>query len=268
MFKKVDILKPIILIILNSWVAFSQSHSEKENCQIGVLGMLHFVSKNNTVSQEVTVYSESQINELVNSLLKIKPTKIAVERPYKTEVELNQNFQNYLSGNYHLLQEETDQIAFRLAKELNHSKLFLAYSKVDFDFEKAVQFAIKNNQEELLNNILKNAKELANSYDSIATKNNLRKAVHYLNTEYAINKNNLGYLLTMDIGNKENPLGSSIVADWYESNFKIFQNIKCLCEKKNEKILVIYGQGHLKILNQLINDSPNIDLIQIEEYLD
>lgn len=76
--------------------------------------MFHFVSKNNTVSQNFTeVYSERrqrEIEELVASLRQYQATKIAVERPHRTEDELNQAYQAYLQGAYDLSAEETDQV--------------------------------------------------------------------------------------------------------------------------------------------------------------
>ena len=107
--------------------------------EVCIMGVLHFVSKNNSVSQKYTSVqdpkSQKEIKDLVQRLKKFRPTKIAVERPYKSNIELNEAYQSYLKGEYQLSDEETDQIAFRLAKELGHEKLYLVYSQVNFDFE-------------------------------------------------------------------------------------------------------------------------------------
>ena len=239
--------------------------------QVSILGMLHFTSKNNTVSQNfIEVKSrkrQAEIKILVESLKKFKPTKIAVERPYRTEEELNHHYTDYLNGSYQLTQEETEQIAFRLAKELNHKRLYLAYSPVQYDFDSAVTFAKQNGQSKLIDSIIGNAKELAADYDKIALNGSIQEAIFYLNTKEAINKNHFGYILLSQVGKGQNKVGAEAVGDWYKSNIKIFENIRQLADSNSDRILVIYGQGHLKILNQLIDDTPELELISINQYL-
>ncbi|WP_026913693.1 DUF5694 domain-containing protein [Christiangramia portivictoriae] len=182
---------------------------------VAILGMLHFVSKNNTVSQE-----------------------------------------------------ETDQLAFRLAKDLGHEKLYLAYAPVNFDFESAMEFAIQNDQQQLVDSIIRNARELAQNYDRILAEKSLTAALQYLNTEEAIAKNHFGYLLATQIGNEENSIGTEIVGEWYKANLKIYLKIQKLAISEDDRIMVIYGQGHLRILGQLIEDSRDMELIPIEQFLE
>lgn len=239
--------------------------------QIAVLGMLHFVSKNNTISQKFNDVKsnkrQKEINDLVDLLKSYRPTKIAVERPYRSDEELNERYKNYLNGNYELTAEETDQIAFRLGKELHHKRLYLAYYPVQYAFDSAVTFAKYNQQHTIIDSIISNAKEIADQYDKIAKSSSIIDAVYYLNTEKAIQKNHYGYLLLSQIGNKENKIGADAVGDWYKSNIKIFDNIRQLANSPSDRILVIYGQGHCKILNQLIEDSPGLQLVDIKDYL-
>jgi len=243
----------------------------KDLPKVAILGMLHFTSKNNTVSQKFTeVKSEkrqAEIKILVESLKKFNPTKIAVERPYRSEEELNKKYADYLKGSYELTEEETDQIAFRLARELNHERLYLVYSPVHYAFDSTVAFAKRNGQSKLIDSIIDNATKLADEYDQIAFDGKIQDAVYYLNTDGAINKNHFGYILLSQIGNEENKIGAETVGDWYKSNIKIFENIRQLADSNSERILVIYGQGHLKILNQLIKDTPELELIGINKYL-
>lgn len=239
--------------------------------KVAVLGMLHFVSKNNTVSQKFTQVNNDQRQEEIKTLIRLlkeyRPTKIAVERPYRSEKELNGNYRAYLNGTYSLNEEETDQIAFRLAKELSHQQLYLAYSPVTYDFDATVTFAKQHGQTYLIDSILENAKELALEYDKIAEKGTIRDAVFYLNTDKAIDKNHLGYILLSQVGDKQHGIGADAVGDWYTSNIKIFENIRQIIDSNSDRILVIYGQGHSKILNQLIDDSPEMELVRINEYL-
>lgn len=245
--------------------------NKEKSPQVAVLGMLHFVSKNNTVTQDFTEVTstkrQNEIKNLIHLLKKYRPTKIAVERPYRTAQKLNKNYTQYLEGAYKLTAEETDQIAFRLGKELNHKQLYLAYHPVAYAFDSTIAYAHQNGQSYIVDSILNNAKELANTYDSIAQSQTITDAILYLNTKQAINKNHFGYQLLSQIGSKSNKIGANTVGDWYTSNLKIYENIRQMAESSNDKILVIYGQGHCKILNQLIYESHDLQLVDINNYL-
>ena len=244
---------------------------EKDLPQVAILGMLHFVSKNNTVSQKFTEVKskrrQAEIGTLIKLLKNYGPTKIAVERPYRSNRELNTKYREYLNGNYELTAEETDQIAFRLAKELGHKRLYLAYHPVEYAFDSVIAFAEKHGQSKITDSIVNNASQLAAEYDAIAEKKTIKDAIYYLNTEEAINRNHLGYQLMGQVGNIENKIGADAVGDWYGSNIKIFENIRQIADSNNERILVIYGQGHCKIINQLVKDSPELELVMINHHL-
>jgi hypothetical protein len=274
-FLKLSIISIFIIFFscnYNSSKEENKIENEKDLPKVAILGMLHFVSKNNTVSQKFTEVEgekrQIEIKNLIELLKKYRPTKIAVERPYLSDEELNNKYNDYLNNNYELTNEETDQIAFRLAKELNHKRLYLVYSPVEFAFDSVVAFAKQNRQFKLIDSIVDNAKELAEKYDKIAENKTIIDAIYYLNTKTAIDKNHLGYILLSQIGNNENNIGAEVVGDWYASNIKIFENIRQIANSDSDRILVIYGQGHCKILNQFIEDSPELELERINKYIE
>ena len=55
--------------------------------------------------------------------------------------------------------------------------------------------------------------------------------------------------------------GSQLVLQWYERNLKIFSNLQNICEKE-DKVLVLIGSSHLKILKELIIASSEMDLCE------
>jgi len=64
--------------------------------------------------------------------------------------------------------------------------------------------------------------------------------------------------------NKINPgkyEGSQLVLQWYERNLKIFSNLQNVCEK-GDKVLVLIGSAHLKILKELITASSEMNLCE------
>ncbi len=59
---------------------------------------------------------------------------------------------------------------------------------------------------------------------------------------------------------------SKCLTDWYFRNLCIFSNLQRL-SKQYDKIVVLYGAGHIPILRDLVNASDSMNLIDIELFL-
>nr|WKN34030.1 DUF5694 domain-containing protein [Tunicatimonas sp. TK19036] len=268
----------LILCLLSITNAHSQAvlntscEQPVDQAKIVVLGMFHFASKENLLRQSFddiqSNKSQRDIKELVNRLAKFAPTKIAVERPYYTDEELNQRYQLFLEGKYNLTPEETDQIAFRLAKKLGHKRLYTVYHPGGFEVDSAVAYAQNHAQACLYDSIVSIGRRLLDTLDAKIEDKGIIGGLKYFNSQEAIALNHLTYFYLSRIGDRSNRIGADLVADWYEVNLKVFSNICDLAKDKNDRVLVIYGQGHSKILSDLIRSAPTLELVDIAEYLE
>ena len=77
----------------------------------------------------------------------------------------------------------------------------------------------------------------------------------FLNQPEHIEKDHQGYFDLMRIGRGEEYVGANYLSWWYGRNMKIFMNIIRITESLNDRILVIYGAGHCKLLTQFANES-------------
>jgi hypothetical protein len=59
--------------------------------------------------------------------------------------------------------------------------------------------------------------------------------------------------------------GSDLVAAWYQRNIRIYRNIVALIDSPNERILVMYGSGHLGWLRQDVADDPTVRLRKLAD---
>lgn len=60
--------------------------------------------------------------------------------------------------------------------------------------------------------------------------------------------------------------GADILAmDWYDINLRIFRNLQNIDAKPNDRILVLFGSGHIAILVQLLASSPEYQYIQFND---
>ncbi|MEJ7698714.1 MAG: DUF5694 domain-containing protein [Pyrinomonadaceae bacterium] len=104
-----------------------------------ILGVYHFANPNldlvkSNLPDHLSDQKQKEIAELLDLLANFKPTKIVVEAaPENTKVQ--NNYSEYLKGNYKLTADETAQIGFRLAKRFDLKQLYLADHQISMDFD-------------------------------------------------------------------------------------------------------------------------------------
>jgi len=62
-------------------------------------------------------------------------------------------------------------------------------------------------------------------------------------------------------------VGTTLVTDWYARNLHLFANLGHLIRKPNERVLILYGAGHEYLMQQFIEASPDLRLVNTEAYL-
>ena len=63
--------------------------------------------------------------------------------------------------------------------------------------------------------------------------------------------------------------GSDFVTGWwFNRNLRIFRNIQKLHAKPTDRILVIFGAGHMNLLNIFFKASPEYKLDKLNDYLE
>jgi SAM-dependent MidA family methyltransferase len=60
--------------------------------------------------------------------------------------------------------------------------------------------------------------------------------------------------------------GADLVSDWFRRNLRICRNVVQLVESPNERVLVIFGAGHLGWLRHDFESDPSIRLRKLAEF--
>jgi predicted proteasome-type protease len=68
------------------------------------------------------------------------------------------------------------------------------------------------------------------------------------------------------VGEDTTYVGADVVAQYYKRNLRIFANIEDVAEP-GDRILVIFGAGHLPYLRPLIEASPQMEFVDPLDYL-
>lgn len=229
-----------------------------------ILGSYHMANPgrdmvNVEVDDVLTPKRQIEIKQLVGRLKKFKPTKVAVEHESEKDAELQATYRNYLNGNYQLGRNETQQIGFRLAQEMGHRNIYpVDWNKpppVDLatvDFE---AFAKANNQQGLLEEVLFKARSRVTEEEKTQETRSVIDSYKSMNQDENIREDHQIYFTIARIGKNDQYVGADWVQYWYGRNLRIFVNLTRITELSDERILLIIGSGHVRLLQQFVEDS-------------
>lgn len=228
-----------------------------------LVGTFHYPDRFDIFSQDI----QNQIDDFTNKLAFFHPNKIAVEFPYVMQDKLDELYA--ISDKHDLVEDvvygnverygsivpfksvnEIVQVGFRLGKKLNHDKIYAIDEDIELSnelFDKITPYIDLNSFFEKMRMMTEQTKDLKELYS-------------ILNSDECIAVDHSVYLdmNKINLGKYE---GSQFVLQWYERNLKIFSNLQNICEK-GDKVLVLIGSAHLKILKDLISASSEMDLCE------
>jgi hypothetical protein len=96
--------------------------------EVLVLGVYHMANPgrdlfNMKADDVLAPKRQAEIAELVDVLKRFQPTKVALEADVWDE-RVGQRYADYVAGRHELSRNETEQVGFRLAKEMGHEKVY------------------------------------------------------------------------------------------------------------------------------------------------
>jgi len=241
----------------------------QEKAKVLVLGSYHMGNPGldafNMEADDVMVPKrQKEIDDFVNLLATFKPTKICLEAKVDRQQKLNENYQAYVTGKSQLRKNETDQIGFRLAKKMKHAEVYAIDADAPFDMDTVIKTAQKYQFTSFLE-LLGKMPSFMQDENKKLHESTITKFYQYMNTDEYARMSHGFYLDMAGIGKGDNYAGADLVADWYKRNLRIYKNLQALELKPEDRILILYGAGHAKILQDLVDDSSNLKLVKLNE---
>ena len=207
---------------------------------------------------------QAEIAQVVNVLKKFNPTKIAVESDiYNRRAE--RQYADYVAGKYTLTRNEIDQIGLRLAKELGHSAIYAIDVDGEFPFQSIFNYAKASGRTKELDAIQSDVGTMVKAQDEYLKSHTVLETLLYMNADDKVAEDLGFYFRYAHFGERGDWPGAELLASWYRRNIRIFSNIAQLAAP-NERILVIYGAGHLGWLRQDVANDPSLRLRKLAEF--
>ena len=277
--RKPKSMKSVFAFILAFSLLSAAGQSKKT--EVLTLGTFHFEFRNLDVSKtalpdQVDVLQpryQKEIEDIVKRIAAFKPTIIAIERDPFFQGKYDSLYNKYLQGEYSLKRDEIEQIGFRLARQFGLKTLYCVndwgkdYEYIDSVF-KSKDTAVLNRFQNFFYQHPDTAAMFFNK-NLFKEKGILADLVNR-NEEKKQEKDLGNYLVgVFKFQLDDHPFfGTDFTTGWwFNRNLRIFRNIQKINAKPDDRILVIFGAGHMNLLNLFFKASPEYHLLKVNDYL-
>ncbi len=255
-------------ICFGSTVASAQAEKRPE---VLILGTFHMSNpgrdvQNMQADDMLSERRQREIMALMEVLRRFRPTKIAIEDNVNSS-RAKRQFADYVAGTYTLSRNEIDQIGYRLAKELGHTTIYPVDEDGEYQYMRVRHYAI--------------AKGMKSQFDSMEAQSaaGVKRAGEFLRTHTVIDmlarinedssvaKSLAGDYSYVQFGEPWEYAGSDLLTYWFQRNMRIYRNIQMLATSADDRLLVIYGGGHLPWLRGAVAGDVKFTLRKFSEFV-
>ena len=240
-----------------------------ERPEILVLGTYHMSNPgrdihNMEADDVLSPKRQQEIAQLIEVLKRFKPTKIAIEASAGSE-RIARDYNEYLAGRYTLTRNENDQVGFRLAKELGLKAVNAVDVDGDFQYMRVMNYAKANGRAAEFDSMqARVARRVKRQSDFLQT-HTILETLERMNSDSAAAEALGADMEFVYFGDLWEFAGPDLLTFWFQRNLRIYNRITALIESPAERILVIYGNGHLGPFRQIISADTRVRLRKLSE---
>jgi hypothetical protein len=213
-------------------------------------------------------HRQREIEDVVARLARFRPTVIAVEALVENQNRLDENYRRYQRGRYSLIRHEIDQIGFRLARGAGLGRLHAVDVSLPASGDSPVDDPATLTPRRAAQQLeRRQARIQAAAQAAHAPGRSMLDIMRWHNGPAAAEQHAI-YADIATIRHNGEPRGAENAARWHRRNLLIYANIAALAETGQERILVLYGSGHIRPLSDLFEASELFELVPVSNYLD
>ena len=228
-------------------------------CQPGqvevlILGTFHFAQ-----ADDIDVLDparQRELGEILDRLAGWAPRRVAVEYPHARQAELDSSFASFRDRpKESQSRNETVQLGFRLAHRLGHDRLYAVDVPINLWHDSIQVF---DDQWPTSRTRLRALWPLR--FEDRSPKRAqlpLAETLRALNRD-AVPGNSGMYAGFLPLVEDETYAGALKLRPWYDRNLRIVQNVFRASDPSGDRVLLIIGSGHLRVLKQIMEITPQL----------
>ncbi len=235
-----------------------------------VLGVYHMANPgrdifNMQADDVLAPKRQAEIAQLVEVLKRFQPTKVAVERDV-WDNRVPRDYADYLAGKHELTRNEVEQVGFRLAREMGHKTVYPVDADGEFPWQRVVNFAKVSGRSKELDAIMEETGAMVKAQGEYLASHTVLETLLYMNDDDRVARDVGLYYREAHFGEPGDWAGADLIADWFRRNMRIYANLTRLADSSSERVLVIFGAGHLGWLRHDVASDPTLRLRRLAEF--
>jgi hypothetical protein len=250
-----------------------QSPPEKPaaRAEVLVLGIYHMANPGrdvaNTRADDVLAPKrQAEIADVIAVLKKFRPTKIAIEAAFHDDAVVRR-YADYVLGKHQLSRNETQQIGFRLAKELGHTTIYPVDADGEFPFPRVEDYAKARGRATEFDSLMRELREGVDATNAYLASHTVLEMLLRINSDEQVVADIGWHYRAAHLGEPWNWAGADLVSDYFRRNMRIYGNVVRLADSPNERVLVVFGYGHLGWLRHNFASDPTLRLRKLAEFV-
>jgi hypothetical protein len=239
--------------------------------EVLVLGVYHMANPGRDVfnaraDDVLSPRRQAEIAELIEVLKRFRPTKVAVEAGFADD-DIHGLYDDYVSGKHELTRNEIQQIGFRLARELGHETVYPVDVDGEFPFPRLADYAKAHDRSDEFDALMDEIGEMVQAHSAYLGSHTVLETLLHMNSDEKVAADVGYYYRQAHFGEPWNWAGADLLADWFRRNIRIYSNVVGLAETTDERVLVIFGAGHLGWLRHNFASDPDFRLRELAEFV-
>ena len=267
---KKSVLFTLIVAVTILMVAPHVGAQTQARAEVLVLGVYHMANPGHDIhnmhaDDVLAPKRQAEIAQVIENLKKFGPTKVAIEAD-AGEDRIPKRYADYLAGKYELSRNEIDQIGLRLAKELGHKTVYPVDADGDFPFQRVIDYAKASGRSKELEAIEDEVGAMVQAQDAYLASHSVLDTLLYMNADEKVAEDVGFYYREAKFGELGDWAGADLVSEWFRRNMRIYSNVVQLVGSADERIVVIFGAGHLGWLRHDFGSNPALRLRKLSEF--
>ncbi|HLX70178.1 MAG TPA: DUF5694 domain-containing protein, partial [Verrucomicrobiae bacterium] len=136
----------------------------------------------------------------------------------------------------------------------------------DFPLARVANWAAAKGETGKFDATMGSAGVMVKEQDDFLHSHTVLETLEYMNSDTMAAKAMAFYFGMIPYGDPDDYAGPDLVAAWYQRNIRIYHNIVALIQSPEDRILVIYGAGHLGWLQQDAANDASVKLRKLSEF--
>lgn len=254
--------------------AFSQQAGDAPppaRAEVLVLGVYHMANPGRDVfnleaDDVLAPRRQAEIAEVIEVLKRFRSTKIALEARFSND-DIAERYGDYVSGDHELSRNEIEQIGFRLARELGHETVYPVDVTGEFPFPRLADYVKAHGQALEFDELMEEIGEEIEAQSAYLASHTVLETLLRMNSDDLVAADMGAYYRQVRFGEPWNWAGADLLAAWFHRNIRIHSNVVDLVDSADERILVVFGAGHLGWLRHNVDQDPLLRLRKLAEFV-